>query len=85
MAPGKATDSSKKEHIVLDGQIRGVLGEAAFDVELPNGHGLVGFVVGRDRPAAGSLGAGDRVRLDMSPCDMSKGRILVEREEGGER
>jgi translation initiation factor IF-1 len=68
---------AKKENIVLDGRIRDVLGDSAFDVELANGHRLVGFLLSRDMARAGGLGRGVRVRLEFSPYDMSKGRILI--------
>ena len=47
-----------------------------FRVELPNGHRLMGFVVGRRRESLGQLAAGDKINLEMSPYDLSKGRIV---------
>ena len=82
MAAHDPGGGSKKENIVLDGRIRGVLGEAAFDVQLENGHRLVGFLLKRDRSGEWPA-VGERVRLDLSPFDMSKGRVLAGREEGG--
>jgi translation initiation factor IF-1 len=51
-------------------------------VELANGHRVVAFGAGRaglPKPAVG-----DRLTLEMSPCDLSKGRIVVERKIGFE-
>jgi translation initiation factor IF-1 len=53
-----------------------VLPHRAFRVELPNGHRLFGFGLRRMREAVAALAAGDRVILDLSPCDFSKGRIV---------
>jgi len=49
-----------------------------FRVELSNGHRLLGHVPGRSREAAAELKPGDRVNLEMSPFDFSKGRIVIE-------
>jgi translation initiation factor IF-1 len=49
----------------------------AFRVELPNGHRLVGHVALRRRAEFAGLKPGDRVRLELSPFDLSKGRIVL--------
>jgi len=51
-----------------------VLSAKTFRVELANGHRLLGFVTGR--AARLELAAGDRVRLQLSPYDLSEGRIV---------
>jgi translation initiation factor IF-1 len=53
-----------------------VLPNGAFRVELPNGHRLWGFGPRRMRDALAALAAGERVILDVSPGDFSKGRIV---------
>jgi translation initiation factor IF-1 len=53
-----------------------VLPNGAFRVELPNGHRLWGFGPRRMQDALAALAAGDKVVLDLSPCDFSKGRIV---------
>jgi len=56
-----------------------VLKEATlFRVELVNGHRLLGHVSRRRQREAGELKAGDKVNLEMSPFDFSKGRIVLE-------
>ena len=47
-----------------------------FTVELANGHRLLGHVPRRGREAAGKLGVGDKVMLEVSPFDLSRGCIL---------
>jgi translation initiation factor IF-1 len=56
-----------------------VLKEAKlFRIELANGHRLSGHVSARRQHEATALKPGDRVNLEMSPFDFSKGRILLE-------
>jgi translation initiation factor IF-1 len=56
-----------------------VLGPALFRVELANGHRVLSHAARRDREAVAGLAAGDTVKLELSPFDMSNGRIVVER------
>lgn len=62
-------------------QVEGVITEAltngTYRVELANGHSLLGFVAGRTRLSPASLAVGDRVKLQLTPYDLSQGRILV--------
>lgn len=57
-----------------------VLANGTYDAELANGHRLTAFVAGRDKKNFAGLKAGDRVRLQLTPYDLSVGRILVETE-----
>jgi len=50
--------------------------QSVFRVELPNGHRLVAHASGGMRSNFTKLEAGDRVVLEMSPYDLSKGRIV---------
>jgi translation initiation factor IF-1 len=45
---------------------------------LANGHRLTGFVSGKSRQNFGRLACGDRVKLELSPYDLSEGRIILE-------
>jgi len=47
-------------------------------VELANGHRVLGFVAGRARQTFASRAPGDKVKLQLTPYDMSTGRILIE-------
>lgn len=65
--------------IRLEGAVIEVLKVAVlFRVELANGHRLLGHVSKRRQQEAAALKNGDRVNLEMSPFDFSKGRILLE-------
>jgi len=65
--------------IEAEGAVIEVLSNDRYRVELSNGHRLLAFVPGRARANFGRLGLGDRVRLELSPYDLSAGRIIVER------
>ena len=58
------------EGLVIEARANGTC-----EVELANGHRLLGYVKRRDKPQCGALVSGCRVRLKLSPCDLSKGRI----------
>ena len=49
-----------------------------FCAELGNGHRLTAFVAGRDKKIFAGLKTGDTVKLQLTPYDLSVGRILVE-------
>jgi translation initiation factor IF-1 len=69
---------NKKELILLDARLVSVIDENAFGAELQNGHGFVAFL-GREDFGAGDLEIGDSVQVEMSPFDMSKGRLVLNR------
>ena len=64
--------------IEVEGAIVEVLPNKMYRVELANGHRVLAYVTGKARLSFAHLVAGARVRLDMSPYDLSKGRIIVE-------
>ena len=65
--------------IEAEGVVVEVLPNQRYRVELSNGHQLLAFVSGRARLSFAGLAVGDRVQLELSPCDLSAGRIVVER------
>jgi translation initiation factor IF-1 len=67
-----------EEAFRVEGRVMEALPNGTFPVELPNGHRLTAFVDGRDRKFFAGLKAGDTVRLQLTPYDLSVGRILVE-------
>ncbi|MDO5614888.1 MULTISPECIES: translation initiation factor IF-1 [Weeksellaceae] len=66
---------AKQKHIEQDGVIVEALSNAMFRVELENGHVLIAHISGKMRMHYIKLLPGDKVRLEMSPYDLSKGRI----------
>ena len=67
--------------IRLEGTVVEVLQETLFRVELMNGHQLLGHVSKKWCQEAAGLRPGDRVNLEMSPFDFSKGRIVLEQKQ----
>ncbi len=68
--------SCKKEIIRLDARLVDVVPEAAFLGELGNGHQVVAYARGQDKSKMAELRTGDTVTVEMSPFDMSAGRIV---------
>ena len=62
--------------IVVEGKIVAVLAGTMFRVELSNGHQILAHISGKLRKRFIRLIPGDMVRMEMSPYDMSKGRII---------
>ena len=66
---------AKQKHIEQDGVIVEALSNAMFRVELENGHILIAHISGKMRMNYIKLLPGDKVKLELSPYDLSKGRI----------
>ncbi len=66
---------SKEDLIEMRGQVDEVLPDARFRVTLENGHKLVAYSGGKMRKNRIRILAGDKVSLELSPYDLSKGRI----------
>ena len=64
--------------IKVEGFVVEVLPNKTYRVELSNGHRVVAFVSGRARLNFPRLAPGEKVMLEMSPYDLSEGRIIVE-------
>jgi translation initiation factor IF-1 len=67
---------SKEDVIALEGVINEVLPNAMFRVQLENGPIVLGHISGRMRQNKIQILTGDRVRVEMSPYDVSKARIV---------
>jgi translation initiation factor IF-1 len=66
---------AKQSSIEQDGTINEALSNAMFKVELENGHVIVAHISGKMRMHYIKILPGDRVKVEMSPYDLSKGRI----------
>ncbi|MES2566507.1 MAG: translation initiation factor IF-1 [Bacteroidota bacterium] len=66
---------AKQANIELDGTILESLSNAMFRVELENGHVVIAHISGKMRMHYIKILTGDKVKLEMSPYDLSKGRI----------
>jgi translation initiation factor IF-1 len=66
---------SKSDVIEFEGVVEEVLPNTAFKVRLDNGHEITAYISGRLRLNYIKILEGDRVRIEMSPYDLTKGRI----------
>lgn len=66
---------AKQLSIEQDGTVSESLGNAMFRVELENGHSLIAHISGKMRMHYIKILPGDRVKLELSPYDLTKGRI----------
>jgi translation initiation factor IF-1 len=66
----------KDECITVNGTIEMILPNAMFRVKLDGGPTILGHISGRMRQNKIQILAGDMVRVEMSPYDLSKGRIV---------
>lgn len=67
--------AGQKEVIKLTGRVLEALPNAQFRVELENGHAIIGHISGRMRKHYIRLVPGDTVEVELTPYDLSKGRI----------
>ncbi|MGF1638969.1 MAG: translation initiation factor IF-1 [Cyclobacteriaceae bacterium] len=67
---------AKQASIEQDGTIVEALSNAMFRVELSNGHQVIAHISGKMRMHYIKILPGDKVKLEMSPYDLSKGRIV---------
>lgn len=67
---------AKQSSITQDGTIIEALSNAMFRVELENGHQVIAHISGKMRMNYIKILPGDRIKLEMSPYDLSKGRIV---------
>ena len=63
--------------IEADGRVMEVLPRAVFRVELPNGHRILAHLSGKMRLNFIRIESGDKVKMEMSPFDLSKGCIVA--------
>ena len=68
---------AKQASIEQDGTIIEALSNARFRVELENGHVILAHISGKMRMYYIKILPGDRVKVEMSPYDLTKGRITL--------
>jgi translation initiation factor IF-1 len=66
---------AKEELMTLEGEINEVLPDGRFGVTLDNGHQIIAYTAGKMRRYRIRSVAGDRVHVEMTPYDLTKGRI----------
>ncbi|MBN8512577.1 MAG: translation initiation factor IF-1 [Rickettsiales bacterium] len=67
----------KEELIEFDGEVLELLPNAHFRVRLENGHQFIAHTSGRMRKNRIRILAGDKVRVEMTPYDLTNGRVIL--------
>jgi translation initiation factor IF-1 len=68
--------TDKEEKIELEGEVVETLRGRMFRVQLDNGHETLGYLAGRLKRYRIRVMLGDRVRIELSPYDLTRGRIV---------
>jgi translation initiation factor IF-1 len=66
----------KEALIEMEGVVNEVLPDTRFVVELSNGHDIIAYMCGKMRKHHIRILAGDRVSVELTPYDLTKGRIM---------
>lgn len=67
---------AKQDQIEMDGVVTETLPNTMFRVQLDNGHIIIAHISGKMRKNYIRILTGDRVKVEMTPYDLSKGRII---------
>ena len=67
---------AKEDLLTLEGQIDEILPDGRFGVLLENDHRIIAYTAGKMRKFRIRSVVGDRVRVEMTPYDLTKGRIV---------
>lgn len=67
---------AKEEAIEVEGVVLEPLPNATFRVELPNGHKVLAHISGKMRMHYIKILPGDKVKVELSPYDLTRGRII---------
>ena len=68
--------SVKEEKVELEGEVTEALRNGMFRIALDNGHTTLGYTAGKMRRYRIRIMLGDRVKLELSPYDLNRGRII---------
>jgi len=75
--------SGKEEKIIVEGQITEALPSTQFRVQLDSGHVVLAYLSGKMRKYYIRILLGDRVRVELSPYDLTRGRIVYRHKKRG--
>jgi translation initiation factor IF-1 len=66
----------KEEKVEVEGAIVEAFGSGMFRISLDNGHETLGYTSGKMRRYRIRIAPGDRVKVELSPYDLTRGRIV---------
>jgi translation initiation factor IF-1 len=67
---------AKEEKVEFEGEVVEALRSGMFRIELDNGHEALGYTAGKMRRFRIRILPGDRIRVELSPYDLTRGRIV---------
>jgi translation initiation factor IF-1 len=68
--------ANKEEKIELEGEVVEAFPSGVFKVALDNGHETLGYTAGKMRRYRIRINPGDRIKVELSPYDLTRGRIV---------
>jgi translation initiation factor IF-1 len=68
--------ADKEEKVELDGEVVEALRNGQFRIALENGHETLGYTAGKMRRYRIRILPGDRIKVELSPYDLTRGRIV---------
>ncbi len=68
--------TATEEKVEFEGEVTEALRNGVFRISLDNGHETLGYLAGKMRRFRIRVLAGDRVRVELSPYDLTRGRIV---------
>jgi translation initiation factor IF-1 len=68
--------AEKEEKVEMDGEVVEALRNGQFRIALENGHETLGYTAGKMRRYRIRILPGDRIKVELSPYDLSRGRIV---------
>lgn len=76
--------SKKEDKLEVEGTVIEALPNTQFTIELDNGHRILAYLSGKMRKFYIRIAIGDRVKVEMSIYDPSRGRIIYRHRDGGQ-
>ena len=75
--------AKQEEKLILEGKVTEALPNTSFRVKLDNGHDVLAYLSGKMRKYYIRVLLGDRVRVELSPYDLTRGRIVYRHKSPG--
>jgi translation initiation factor IF-1 len=75
--------TKQEEKLILEGKVTEALPNTSFRVKLDNGYEVLAYLSGKMRKYYIRVLLGDRVRVELSPYDLMRGRIVYRHKTGG--
>jgi translation initiation factor IF-1 len=75
--------AKQEEKLILEGKVTEALPNTTFRIKLDNGYDVLAYLSGKMRKYYIRVLLGDRVRVELSPYDLTRGRIVYRHKTGG--